>query len=72
MNRYTVRFDWDDDASVWLATSDDVAGLVLESGSADALVEKVRVALPELLALNGQPAEPMTVRIVSNRDLVMA
>ncbi|MDR1272563.1 MAG: DUF1902 domain-containing protein [Clostridiales Family XIII bacterium] len=28
-------------------------GLVLESGSLDALIERVRVAIPELIALNG-------------------
>lgn len=49
---YVVRFQWDEEASVWIATSDDIPGLVLESGSFDALIEKVRFAAPELLALN--------------------
>ena len=43
---------WDDEACVWVATSKDVPGLVLEHGSFDALVEKVRIASPELLELN--------------------
>ena len=47
---------WDSEASVWVATSDDVPGLVLESGSFDALVEKVKIAAPELIALNGKAA----------------
>ena len=34
---YIVKFQWDDDASVWVATSDDIPGLVLESGSFDVL-----------------------------------
>lgn len=34
---------------IWIATSDDVPGLVLESGSFDALVERVHFAIPELL-----------------------
>jgi predicted RNase H-like HicB family nuclease len=50
---YTVTAKWDPEAAVWVATSDDVPGLVLESGSLDALMERVRVAIPELLSLNG-------------------
>lgn len=49
---YNVMFHWDPEALVWVATSDDVPGLVLESGSVDALIERVRRAIPELLELN--------------------
>ena len=51
---YKVFFRWDEEADVWIATSDDIPGLVLESGSIDALIERVRFAVPELLELNGQ------------------
>lgn len=51
---YTVNFDYDADADVWVATSDDLQGLALEGGSLDALQERVRNAVPELLELNGQ------------------
>jgi hypothetical protein len=44
---------WDNDTAVWIATSKNIPGLVLESGSFDALVERVRFAIPELLELNG-------------------
>jgi hypothetical protein len=53
---------WDPEAAVWIAESDDVPGLVLESGSFDALVERVRFAVPELLELNNCR--------VDNRDLM--
>lgn len=46
-----VECIWDEDAQVWVATSEDVPGLVLESGSFDALVEKVKHASPELIDL---------------------
>lgn len=49
---YVVNFTWDNEASVWISTSDDIPGLVLESGSFDALLERTRLAVPELLALN--------------------
>lgn len=50
---YVVKLIWDPEASVWVATSDDIPGLVLEGGSFDALLERVRFAAPELLELNG-------------------
>ena len=50
---YEVEARWDSAAGVWVAESDDVPGLVAEAESMNALVEKVRVLLPELLELNG-------------------
>ena len=32
MKTYTVTIIWDPEADVWVATSDDISGLVLESG----------------------------------------
>lgn len=49
---YVINLTWDEDAGVWIATSDDIPGLVLESGSFDALLERIRFAAPELIALN--------------------
>ena len=49
---YAVRFTWDADTGVWIAESEDIPGLVLECGSLDALMERVRFAVPELLELN--------------------
>lgn len=48
----SILFNWDEEAGVWTATSDDVPGLVLEADSYDELVEKVKVAIPELAELN--------------------
>jgi len=59
MPDYKVNFLWDGEASVWVATSDDIPGLVLESGSFDALMERVRFAVPELVELNGLKSNPM-------------
>jgi len=61
---YCVRLDWDSEAAVWVATSEDIPGLVLESGSIDALIERVRYAVPELLALNHQePGNALNFRL---------
>ncbi len=47
---YTVNLIWDDEAQV--STSEDIPGLVLESGSFDVLLKRIRFAVPELLKLN--------------------
>jgi len=44
---------WDEDAKVWVATSDDVPGLVTEAVSLDALVPKLQAMIPEMLDANG-------------------
>jgi len=70
---YVVNFIWDNEACVWVATSDDIPGLVLESGSFDALLERVRFAVPELLELNDPDATPLTLTFQSERkERIMA
>ena len=64
---YKVTLSWDPDAAVWIATSEDIPGLVLESGSFDALIERVRFAAPELLALNGHKGSPAALTFLSER-----
>lgn len=64
---YTVDLTWDQDAGVWVATSEDIPGLVLESGSFDALLERVRFAALELLELNRSEL-PATLTFVSKRQ----
>jgi len=49
---FVVKALWDADASVWVATSDDVPGLVTESKTFEALLKKLRTLVPELLELN--------------------
>jgi len=65
---YTVNLAWDNEASVWIATSEDIPGLVLESGSFDALVERVRFAAPELIELNGKGPAQATLTFMSKRQ----
>lgn len=67
MPEYTVNLLWDPEAGVWIATSDSIPGLVLESGSMDALIERIRFAAPELLALNGVKDRNFTLHFRSDR-----
>lgn len=55
MPQVHVTAFWDADASVWVAESDDVPGLITEAESMDLLVKKLEVLIPELLDENGYP-----------------
>jgi predicted RNase H-like HicB family nuclease len=49
---YAVHCTWDREAEVWVAESDDVPGLATGADTSDALVEKLKVVIPELLDAN--------------------
>jgi hypothetical protein len=48
-----VRAAWDAEASVSVAKSDDVPGLITEADDLDTLMSKLRVMIPELLEASG-------------------
>ena len=52
-----IRAEWDEEAHVWVATSDDVPGLATEEDALEGLVEKLKVMIPELLDANGAEQE---------------
>lgn len=47
-----IRAEWDEEAGVWVATSDDVPGLATEADTMEGLIEKLKVMIPELLIAN--------------------
>lgn len=48
-----VRAEWDDDAKVWVATSNDISGLAVEAATIEEIREKVTAAVCDLVELNG-------------------
>ena len=48
-----VRALWDEEAKVWVASSEDVPGLITEADTLEALRDKVLALIPELMADNG-------------------
>ena len=50
---YTVKAEWDAESSTWVASSDDVPGLVTGADTLEELVEKLHVLVPEMLEVNG-------------------
>ena len=63
----TVKFVWDNETNRWYTESEDVPGLILEAPSFDALVEKVRLATPEMLYLNCGYTGPVHLSIETER-----
>lgn len=63
-----IHAEWDDEAHVWCATSEDVPGLVTEAPSIEALVERLRMIIPDLMELNcGIVGQPFEFHITSER-----
>ena len=65
---FRINMLWDNASEVWIATSQDVPGLVLESGSFDALVERVKFTIPELIELNGQKSDSLKLSYYIERE----
>jgi predicted RNase H-like HicB family nuclease len=53
MDLYHVKAEWDEEAEVWVASSDDVPGLATGADTFEALIEKLKIVIPELLEANG-------------------
>jgi len=64
----TVKLVWDEETSLWSTEADEVLRLVLESYSFDVLVERVRMAAPEMLELNHGYKGPVHLRFEAERE----
>jgi predicted RNase H-like HicB family nuclease len=72
MIEYSITLTWDDEASVWIAESDDIPGLILESESFDKLIERVKTAVPDLLELEGKEHPQTKLHFKAERLAVVA
>lgn len=50
--KYNVTIKWDSDLDRWYIDSSDIPGLWMESGSFDALLQRIRITAPELISFN--------------------
>ncbi len=53
MEPYRVTVEWDEEAHVWVASSEDVPGLATGADTFEDLIEKLKIVIPELLVENG-------------------
>lgn len=61
-HKFLVTAEWDEEAGVWIATSDDIPGLVTEAATLDALLERVMAITPELLEDNAHLLQALAGR----------
>lgn len=65
---FCVNAFWDKEVKVWVANSDQVPGLATEADTIDALAQKLKTLVHELLELNGQtPSKPVTFEFLTQR-----
>ncbi len=69
-----IQARWDGEARVWIATSSDVPGLVVEADTWPAMIEEVRLVLPDLMELSGRGGEDLslTFKVEEHLDLAGA
>jgi hypothetical protein len=51
--RCLIETSWNDEVRVWIATSTDVLGLVVEAETIAELRQEIELLLPEFIDLNG-------------------
>jgi predicted RNase H-like HicB family nuclease len=72
----TVNAEWDPEAKVWVATSDDVPGLITEANTVEALAEKLSVMIPELLeanrALVDSSVRELPINLIAHREQLIS
>ncbi|PZQ44300.1 MAG: antitoxin HicB [Micavibrio aeruginosavorus] len=51
-NTYVINVLWDAEAEVWVATSKDIKGLVLEAATMELLMSEIEDVVPDLLEDN--------------------
>ena len=74
MSPLIITADWDEEAGVWVASSEDILGLVTEADTLEALRDKLADLVPELIAENGLAEGADTsapVEIVARRRLAI-
>jgi hypothetical protein len=67
-----IEARWDPEANVWIATSNDVAGLVVEADTWPAMIEEVTLVLPEFLELAGVRGDNLHLTFRAEEHLEVA
>ena len=68
----TIDARWDGEANVWIATSADVPGLVVEAEIWPAMIEEVKLVLPDLLELSGERGDNLSLTFRAEEHLDLA
>jgi len=71
---FVVTAVWEAENAVWVATSDEIPGLIVEAGHYDELLDLVTALAPELIRDNRVPTDgrPPEIRLVAERGAPIA
>lgn len=70
-----IKAEWDPEANVWVATSEDLPGLVTEAETVEALQQKLAVMVPDLLEANGSLASELReipMNLIAHREAMIS
>jgi hypothetical protein len=75
MAHWTIRADYDPEASVWYSVDGDIPGFAADAATLEALVEKAAAMLPDLLDIHAddiadraRSAGPHRIRIIAHHE----
>ena len=71
MRPYEISAEWDEEARVWVASSEEVLGLATGADTLESLIEKLKIVIPELLVENGvlpPSTESVTFEVKAKRS----
>ena len=63
-----IKLIWDEESDRWYTETDDVPGMALDSGSFDALIEKVRLIAPDMIEANLEYLGPIRFFFTAERN----
>ena len=64
---FFIKMIWDEEEKRWTAIGSEGMGLVLESDSFDTLVDRVKLAAPEMIELNFNYKGPIILHFITDR-----
>lgn len=67
---WNIQAEWDQEAGVFVATSEDIPGLVAEAPSLYALVPKLRPIIYDLVELNNIPIPHSHMKIAIHAEVL--
>lgn len=66
---YKIDLFWDEEAGVWVAINDDIP-VALESDNLENLINRLKLAVPEMLSLNKAVIQkPITLSFIIKCEL---
>ena len=70
MNEYMINLSFNDEAQKWYAQNDEIP-IILEDNSLDKLINRIKLAIPEMLEINNLPKTGISLTFKMEPQAVM-